>query len=300
MPDFDLSITICSWNTRKDLRDCLKSIEACLSEGKIETIVFENASEDESAEMVESEFPWVKLLKSNVNLGFGKGHNLAMEAASGRYFMPLNSDTIIHPNALRALIEFMDQHPEIGIVGPKLLNPDGSLQFSCRRFPTPMAALFRNTPLGKMFPKNKYSREYLMQDWKHDEPREVDWVSGAAICIRRECYQKIGGFDEQFFMYLEDVDWCKRAGDAGFKVVYFPGAVITHAIGRSTDRVANAMIRQFHQSMMLFYRKHYLSHANIIVKPFAFVFAKLFLWLRQSTFLMKNRIDDWKRRTGRL
>lgn len=300
MQDFDLSITICSWNTRKELRECLQSIHNRLGEAKIETIVFENASEDESGEMVESEFPWVKLLRSNINLGFGKGHNLAMEAASGRYLMPLNSDTIVHENAFSAIVSFMDAHLEIGILGPKLLNPDGSLQFSCRQFPTPIAALFRNTPLGKLFPKNRYSREYLMQDWQHDEPREVDWVSGAALCIRRECYQKIGGFDEQFFMYLEDVDWCKRTADAGYKVVYFPNATITHAIGKSTDRVANAMIRQFHYSMMLFYRKHYLSKVNILLRPLAVISAKVFLWLRQSTFLVKNCIDDWKRRTGRL
>ncbi len=300
MPDLDLSITICSWNTRKDLRECLSSLEKCKSETQFEVIVFDNASEDESGKMVENEFPWAKLIQSNHNLGFGKGQNLAMEAASGRYLMPLNSDTLVHSGALSEIVKFMDTHSEVGILGPKLLNPDGSLQFSCRKFPTPLAALFRNTPLGKLFPKNRFSREYLMQDWNHDDAREVDWVSGAAICINRECYHTIGGFDEQFFMFLEDVDWCKRAWQAGFKVMYFPKAVITHSIGKSTDRIANPMIVQFHDSMMLYYQKHHLSKMNLFVRPFAFGFAKLFLWLRQSTFLTKNKIDDWKRRTGRL
>lgn len=294
--DFELSITICSWNTKEDTRKCLQSIYDCSHEGKIETIVIENASEDSSAEMIENEFPWVNLIKLEQNVGFAKGHNIGFKESKGEILMALNSDTIVHRGALHNLISFLKQNKDVGIAGPKLLNPDGSLQYSCRKFPTPLAALFRNTPLGKMFPKNKYARDYLMQDWAHDESRDVDWLSGAALCIKRELYEKIGGFDEQFFMYLEDVDLCKRAHEAGYRVVYLPDAIITHAIGRSSDRVANEMIKQFHKSMMLYYKKHNLRKTFFLFRPFASAFAKLFLWLRQTTLLAKNKLDDWKRR----
>lgn len=300
MSDFELSVTICSWNTRDDLRECLNSLERGRGELELEVIVWDNASTDGSPEMIACEFPWVKLFRSDRNLGFGGGHNAAMKRAKGRFLMPLNSDAIVHEGALLHLVDFLKQHPDVGIAAPKLLNPDGSLQYSCRRFPTPAAAVFRNTPLGKLFPKNKYSREYLMQDWAHDEPRDVDWVSGAAFCITRECYEATGGFDEQFFMYMEDVDLCYRAHQLGFRVVYLPNAVVTHAIGRSTDIVANKMIEQFHRSMMLFYRKHYLPKVSPILRPFAMIAAAIFLWLRKTVLITKNRIDDWKRRTGRL
>lgn len=296
MPDLEASITICSWNTREDLRVCLESLERSRAEAAIEVVVVDNASGDGSADMVQTNFPWVRLFRMEHNLGFGAGHNYAFERSGGEFLFALNSDTVVHAGAIRTLLDYMGQNGDVGICGPKLLNPDGTLQFSCRRFPTPQAMLFRNTPLGKLFPKNKYTREYLMLDWPHDEPRDVDWLSGAALCIRRECYKKIGGFDDRFFMYLEDVDLCYRAHEAGFRVVYVPSAVITHAIGRSTDIVANKMIRQFHKSMMLFYKKHYLPKLNALVRPFAIAAAECALFLRQSLFIGKNKLDDMRRK----
>ncbi|MCW5946645.1 MAG: glycosyltransferase family 2 protein [Fimbriimonadales bacterium] len=295
-----VSVTVCSWNTCDELRACLQSLDAVRGEVEFEVIVWDNASEDGSADMVESEFAWVRLLRSQSNLGFGGGHNAAMSHAVGEILMPLNSDAKVHPGALSKLSEFMSAYADVGIVGPKLLNPDGTLQYSCRKFPTPLAAVFRNTPLGRLFPNNRFSREYLMQDWPHDQARDVDWVSGAAFCMSRECYEKTQGFDEQFFMYMEDVDLCYRAHELGFRVVYYPEAVVTHAIGRSTDLVANKMIVQFHKSMMLFYKKHYLPKTPVIFRPFILASAHVFLWLRKTVLTTKNRIDDWKRRTGRL
>ncbi|MCH8274442.1 MAG: glycosyltransferase family 2 protein [Armatimonadetes bacterium] len=300
MPDFDLSITICSWNTRNDLRECLASLGKVRDEANFEVIVLDNASDDGSPDMVQHEYPWVHLMRRDENLGFGAGHNRAMREAGGALVMPLNSDTIVHEGAIRAIVKFMEEKPDVGVLGPKLLNPDGSLQYSCRRFPTPMAALFRNTPLGRLFPNNRFSRDYLMQDWLHDEPRDVDWVSAAAVCIRRAVYEKIGGFDERFFMYMEDVDLCFRVWKAGYRVTYFPGAVITHAIGRSTDIAANKMIRQFHHSMMLFYKKHHLPSMPLLLRPLAVGSAAVMLWLRRTVLIAKNRLDEWKRRTGRL
>jgi GT2 family glycosyltransferase len=295
MPDFDLSITICSWNTLADTRACLQSLREAQGEARFEVIVVDNASEDNSADMVEKEFPEYTLLRQYTNLGFTGGHNLALEQATGRYKALLNSDTVLHPGAIKTLVAFMDANPKAGIVGPKLLNPDGSLQMSCRRFPNPVAAAFRNTWLGKLFPNNKYVREYLMADFQHDQPREVDWVSGAALFIRSETIAQIGTLDDGFFMYCEDVDLCKRAWDAGWQVMYCPQAVITHAIGKSSDQVPNRMIARFHLSMLRYYRKHVIASQPPIARPFSLAFAASALGARATLFYIKNKIDVVKR-----
>lgn len=296
MPDFDLTITICSWNTVEDLRACLASLVAAQHEAHFEVVVVDNASSDGSPDMVEAEFPQFRLLRQTKNLGFTGGHNLAIAERKGRNVALLNSDTVVHQGAIQRITEFMAAEPAAGIVGPKLLNPDGSLQFSCRRFPNPVAAAFRNTFLGRLFPNNRFTRDYLMTDWTHDGPREVDWVSGAALFLRKEVVDKIGVLDDSLFMYCEDVDICKRAWNAGFKVMYLPDAVITHAIGRSTDKVANKMIVRFHRSMFRYYLKHDVKESFILAKPFLVIFAGLALGARATAFLAKNYLDAAKRK----
>jgi GT2 family glycosyltransferase len=249
--------------------------------------------------MVASEFPEFRLLRQTQNLGFTGGHNLALAERRGRHAALLNSDTVVHPGAIGALTAYMDGHPEAGIVGPKLLNPDGSLQYSCRRFPNPLAAAFRNTFLGRWFPRNRFVRDYLMTDLGHDAVREVDWVSGAAMFIRGDLFDKIGGLDDRYFMYCEDTDYCKRAWEAGYKVVYVPQAVITHAIGRSTDRVANKMIVRFHRSMFRFYKKHLISQVWWPLRPGCLAFAAAALSARAGIFLTKNAMDAVRRKFGR-
>jgi len=299
MPDFDLSITICSWNTQADLRICLQSLHDIRDEANFEVLVVDNNSEDGSPDMVEAEFPWVKQFRLPANLGFTGGNNYALGRMSGRHALLLNSDTIVHPGALRTLLQFLSDHPKVGIIGPKLLNSDGSLQYSARTFPNPVAALFRNTPLGRLFPNNRYTRDYLMQDWDHQSEREVDWVSGAALLAREELMAKIGFLDPDYYMFLEDVDWCYRAWEAGYSVMYVPSAVITHAIGRSTDKAPNRMIWTFHRSMLLFYRKHMLAKQPALIRPFAHGAATLAVAARASIFLTKNKIDAIRRKLGR-
>jgi len=299
MQDLELSVTICSWNTREDLRACLASLEAVRDEARFEVLVVDNASKDGSPDMVESAFPWVRLMRMNENLGFTKGHNTAIAARSAPHAFLLNSDTHVHPGALRAILDYHAANPQAGIVGPKLLNPDGSLQYSCRHFPNPIAALFRNTFFGKLFPANRFTRDYLMTDWDHSEVREVDWVSGAAFFASDDLIAKVGLFDPAFFMFCEDVDWCFRAWQGGFKVVYFPGSLITHAIGRSTDQVANKMIVRFHQSMLRFYRKNMLSNVPWILRPAAYCFAGAALSARAGLQIAKNWSDEAERRLRR-
>ena len=288
-----LSVTICSWNTQDDLRACLRSLEGI--EG-VETIVCDNNSEDGSPAMVAAEFPWARLLAQRENLGFTGGQNLMIGARKAPHVLLLNSDTVVHPGALGGLLDYLAANPEVGIVGPKLLNPDGSLQLSCRRFPNPLAALFRNTPLGRLFPNNRFTREYLMADFEHDVPREVDWVSGAALLARGELVERIGGLDPEFFMFCEDVDWCWRAWKAGYKVVYLPSSTITHAIGRSTDKVPNRMIGRFHRSMWRFYRKNMLPEVALPLRPLALLGAGTALALRAGLFILSNKVDRLKER----
>ncbi len=296
MQDLELSVTICSWNTQSDLHACLRSLEALVGEASYEVIVIDNNSEDESADMVETDFPWVRLYRMEHNLGFTGGHNYALAQRKAPHALLLNSDTIVHAGALRTLLEYSKDHPEAGIIGPKLLNPDGSLQYSCRHFPNPGAALFRNTFLGKWFPNNPFTKRYLMSDWNHNEPREVDWVSGAAFLATSRLMDKIGFMDPEYFMFCEDVDWCFRAWEAGFKVVYLPQTVITHAIGRSTDKAPNRMIGRFHRSMFRFYQKNMLPKLSPFLRPLAYAAAAGALTLRATLFIAKNRIDDMKRR----
>jgi hypothetical protein len=253
----DLSVCIVNWNTRSDLEHALDSVLKADQGLDLQVIVVDNASRDGSADMVRERFAQVSLIRSPQNLGFARGYNLAARQARGRYLLILNPDTEARPDALRRLVEFMDAHPAAAAAGPRLLNSDGTLQLSCRRFPRALAGVFRNTFLGRLFPGNRYAAHYLMTDWNHAEPREVDWVSGAAMCVRREAWDQIGGFDERFFMYAEDMDWCLRAREAGWQIHYVPDAAIIHRVGRSSDQRPAAMVVQFHRSMARFYCKHY-------------------------------------------
>ena len=283
----DVSVIIVNWNTRDDLRECLRSLHPSLHQGlQVEIIVVDNASWDDSVAMVKREFPDVKLIENRLNEGFGKAHNRAALIAQGRYLMLLNSDARAHPGALKDLVDYADAHPDVGIIAPKVLNPDGSLQYSCRRFPVYEAGLFRNTILGRLFPQNRFVRDYLMTDFDHAHTADVDWVSGCAMMIRRETWHQLGGFDEWFFMYCEDVDLCWRAHEAGWRVVYHPEAVVTHTIGRSTDKAVNAMIRQFHHSHRLFFQKHHAHRLPIWSR----LLIPLGLWLRANLLVARNHL----------
>jgi len=263
----DLSVIVLNWNAREDLRRCLASVEAHPPAHDVRIVVADNDSHDGSAEMVAAEFPQHVLVRHPRNAGFGAGNNRALPLATGRYVMFLNPDTVVWERAFDALIDYGDAHPDVGILGAKLLNPDGSLQYSCRRFPNLGTGFYRNTPLGRMLPGNRWTSDYLMRDFDHASPLDVDWVSGAALVIRREALQELKGFDEDFYMYCEDVDLCMRAHRAGWRVVYIPDAVITHVIGRSSDLVPARMTYEFHRSMYTFYRKHYAASTPLFVRP---------------------------------
>ena len=282
----DIAVIIVNWNAREDLRVCLASLYAePRPRLSYDIWVVDNASADGSAAMVAAEFPEVHLVTNAENLGFSKANNQAIAETDSRYVFLLNSDAAVHPGALDTLLEYADSHAEAGIIGPKVLNPDGTLQFSCRRFPSLGAGFFRNTYLGRLFPNNSYARDYLMTDFDHASDKAVDWVSGCAMLIRRATINKIGALDERFYMYCEDVDICQRVWDSGQEVVYVPASVVTHAIGRSSDKNADKMIREFHQS---WYEYDLKRHPNSPALRRAAVYSGL--WLRAAVRIAKRRM----------
>lgn len=257
-PRCDISLVIVHRNGEQLLRDCLASLPSACEGIAWEAIVVDNGSTDRSTEIVREEFPGVRLIANRENLGFTKANNQGLRIAHGRYLVLLNNDTISHARAFVRAVAYLDAHRDIGVAGLKLLNPDGSRQLSCRRFPSFKQALFnRYSLLTRLFPNNPHSARYLMTDLADDEVRDVDWVSGACMIIRRRVAAQIGGLDERFFMYSEDVDYCLRAWRAGWRVAYLPVAEITHLIGQTSSRYPFVPLVERHRSMYLFYKKHY-------------------------------------------
>ncbi len=267
----DLSVVILNWNARDYLFAALTSIVSQSWQHNIEAIVVDNHSLlDNSAAMVRADFPQVTLIETGRNLGFSAGNNVGLRAACGRYILFLNPDTVTHEKAFDILIDWMDAHPEAGACGPRLFNTDGSLQASCRAFPSFGAGLFRNTLLGRLFPNNPWSRGYLMQDFQHNQEQPVDWLSGSALMVRRDALEQIGGgWDESYFMYCEVVDLCYRLKTKGWPRFYVPQATLTHHIGKSSDWAMGAMIRRHHASMLRFYFKHYARGWGWLGAPLA-------------------------------
>ncbi len=227
----DLSLIILNYNTKDWLKNCLTSIFQYIDETmKIEIIVVDNASTDGSSKMVLQEFPQVKLIQSQENGGFAKGNNLGIKVAKGTYIMLLNSDTeFTEKTDLVAMIQYMNTHKRAGVMTPRLELSDGSLDLASHRGePTPWAAFSFFSKLERMFPNSKKFAQYH-QTWKDFTlVHEIDACSGAAMLVRASLLSKIGLLDEQFFMYAEDLDWCKRFRKAGYKVVYFPHSIIIH------------------------------------------------------------------------
>ena len=257
-PDLDISLIIVPRNGEQLLRDCLESLP-CACEGIAwEAIVVDNGSTDGSSEMVEKEFPEARLVRNTENLGFTRANNQGIEIAGGRYLVLLNNDTKSQPESFTKAVRYLDENADVGAAGLKLLNADMTRQLSCRRFPTFQQALFnRYSLLTRLFPNNSYSANYLMTDIDDDKIHDVDWVSGACLIFRRDVLDAIGGLDERFFMYSEDVDYCLRVWQAGFRVIYLPISNVIHYIGQTSAKYPFMPILTRHRSMYKFYKKHY-------------------------------------------
>jgi N-acetylglucosaminyl-diphospho-decaprenol L-rhamnosyltransferase len=259
----DLSILIVHYNTPGLLRQTLKGIRLAAPKLRYEVIVVDNNPEMPIAEKVAAEFPEVKLIVPERHLGFGGGMNRAMDIASGRYVLVFNPDIAVLAGGLEELVRFMDANADVGIAGPQLLHPDGSIQYSCFRFMRPEVILYRRLPWLSRLPSVKVQMDrYVMAEWDHGETRDVDYMLGAALCVRREALAQVGGFDPAFFVYFEDQDWCRRFWKAGWRVTYNPGAKLIHYHRRETaeggllSQLLNPLTRIQVRSAIYYYRKY--------------------------------------------
>ncbi len=253
-----LSVVIVAHQSRAHLAACLRSLDEQTEAPPLEVIVVDNGSRDGGAEAARQEFPQITLLTTPRNVGFAAGANLGIRQGKGAYVLLLNPDTVVAPGALTRMVTFLQATPDAGAVGPRLLDPDGSLQLSCRAFPGRwMVLAHRYALLTRLCPENPLTRRYLLTDWDHAEVRSVDWVSGACLMTTRDVLARVGLLDEGFFLFNEDVDFCKRVWAAGFKVYYVPDAVVQHDIGISDRRDRVPLILARHRSMLRYHHKHF-------------------------------------------
>jgi len=263
----DLSIIIVNYNTCDLLRDCLDTVYASEGGFEYEVIVVDNCSPDGSVAMVQQDFPQAELIANEVNKGYAYANNLGMRQARGDYVLLLNPDTVLPSNALKDMITFMEEHPDTGVAGPKLVLADGSLDLACRRsFPTLDVALYRLLGLSKRYPNSPRYNRYNLGYLDPNQVAEVDSVVGAFMLIRRKALDQTGFFDERFFMYAEDIDLCYRIKvDCGWRIHYNPAVVVTHYKGQATIKRWVPMTIQFYRAMWLFHQKHYARHSFFLL-----------------------------------
>ena len=290
-----LDIAIVNYNSTDYLLRCLKSICDSLEELPARIFVQDNASKD-NVDRVTSVCARVHLSKNSYNMGFARAVNIVLKQGAAPYVVVLNPDTRIENNFFETATHYMDENPDIGIMGPRILNPDGSVQGSARAFPTALTGLFgRSTFITKWFPNNKMSRRNVIT-CKSDgiTPMEVDWVSGACMVVRKEALDDVGFLDERFFLYWEDADWCKRMRASGWKVIYYPRASIVHYAGGSCAESHIRATVEFHKSAYRLFAKH-AKGAQRFAKP-------LVMWvlaLRLLLVISWNVMRRWSGRTDR-
>lgn len=266
MDDFEVTLAIINYNTKDWLDDCLKAITKAPPLAAHEIYVVDNASTDGSVGFVAREYPEVHIIENAGNLGFSAAANQALRTSHAKYVLILNTDTMVDPEAIDILVEFADARDDLAVAGPLLLNTDETVQLSGRRFPSFLDATM-HAFLGIIWPSNPYSVRYRMLDWDRTSERTVDWVSGAAMFIRRDAAREINFFDEGFFMYVEDMDLCYRFWQKGWKVYFCPDAKVVHHIAKSSEQSSAKMIIEFQRSLYRFFAKNYSHTWKLLLKP---------------------------------
>ena len=264
----DLSVVILNWNTADLVVACLRALQQNPYHGDHEILVVDNASEDDSAARVAAGFPAVRLIRNAENLGYSAGNNVGLRAARGRFLLLLNSDTEVGPGALDRLVGFLQATPGVGAVTCRLVNPDGSLQASCMRFPTLTTALVFDTFLARLPFGRRHLDHYFMRDFDHAEAREVDQIPGTCTCLPREVLDRVGLLDETLWLFFNDVDLCKRIRDAGHAIHFLPDVEVLHHYGASTSRFVHFAV-QWHLNRVAYYRKHFGAWSVLVTKPVA-------------------------------
>lgn len=246
-----VSAVVVNFNARDHLLACVASLRA---EGVDDVVVVDNHSADGSRRALEAADPAARIVATGANLGYGSAANRGAAVATGRRLLVCNSDVVLEPGAVKSLAAFLDAEPGVGIVGPRIESTDGTLYPSPRTFPD-MGAALGHAFVGLVAPRNRFTRRYRMLDWDHARTRSVDWVSGSCFLAERAAWDAVGGFDEDYFMYVEDVDLCWRAHRAGWDVAFEPEARVVHVQGVSTDLAPYRMIVEHHRSLLRFHRR---------------------------------------------
>jgi GT2 family glycosyltransferase len=262
----ELSVVIVAWNAKHYLELCLDSLAKAPPRRSMEVLVVDNASSDDTVEMVEAQYPWVKLIKSQENLGFSKGNNVAIRQCQGRYVALVNPDVIVFPGCLDALADFLDENPRVGDVGPRVFNPDMTQQSTCRRFPTLWNNFCSATRLESIFKGSRVFAGEHMFYFSHDRTLAVDVIVGCFSMIRREAFDDVGLLDEGLFMYGDDVDWCRRANKAGWQVVFYPGAQAIHDRGKTTAPFPAHFAVAQQRSVLHYWTKHHTLFGVLGIK----------------------------------
>jgi GT2 family glycosyltransferase len=288
-----ISVVIVSYNTKTLLIACLRALYS--SQGikePLQVIVVDNASQDGSVEAVRVGFPQVEVIAEEENLGFSKANNIGLERSNGKYILLLNPDTVVNPDVLRIMEDYISEHSEVGVLGCKLITPDGKLDLACRRkFPSAWDGFCRATGLSDLFPQWRLFGGYNLRYLDENKTYPVDCVNGAFMFCRREAVLEVGLMDEAFFMYAEDIDWCYRFKQAGWQIVYHPAATTLHVKGASSSTSSNLMIRELFRSNEIFYRKHYFNRAGLLGQ-FA-VISGLRIWMIMT--LVRNSLHKRKK-----
>jgi N-acetylglucosaminyl-diphospho-decaprenol L-rhamnosyltransferase len=239
---------VVNYNAGDSLVECVRSLRA---DGVLDIVVPDNSSSDGSDRAVAASDPNVVVLPTGGNLGFGAAANRGVAACPGDYVLVLNPDTLVEPGTVKVLADALDRDPALALVGPRIENVDGSLYPSARTFPS-LADAMGHAFLGLVNPSNRFTRRYRMLDWDHAVPRDVDWVAGTCMLLRRSAFEAVGGFDERYFMYVEDVDLCWRLWRTGWRVAYEPAGRVVHTIGLSSEQTPYRMIAEHHRSLLRF------------------------------------------------
>ena len=291
-----LDICIVTWRTRDLLRACLRSVAGQPEVAEI--VVVDNASGDGTVEMVRDEFPRIRLIANERNLGYAAGSNQAIRAGAAPFLLLLNPDTEVRAGALGGMLSAFGEDatgetpvpPKVGAVAAQLLLPDGRIQRSCRSFPDPAAVLYDAVGLSRLFPRSEAFGRYRMTYWDHSSPREVDQPMASALALRHAALDEVGLFDEDFPLYFNDVDLCYRLKQAGWKILFEPKAKVLHHLGASTRQVRPAAIVESHRSLIQFYRKHYRGRVSWYGYAAVIAFAWLTMWPRAGIAWLARRL----------
>lgn len=288
-----LSIIIVNWNAREMLKDCLATVMDRLDPTLDEVIVIDNGSEDGSARMVAKEYPIVRLIANPDNRGFAAANNQGFAAARGRHLLLLNNDTLVHGDVLEQSVRYLDTHPDVGVMGCRVLNDDGSVQLTCSAYPTFFNLFLLTSGLWKLrWPR--FLGRYQLADWRRDSERDVDIVSGCYMMVRTAATRQVGLLDERFFFFGEETDWCKRFRDAGWGVRFAPVGEITHFGSVSARRHHHKRDVMLSQAMVRLHRKHggWLKAASVWSLLFGFNLSRAFFWGVGSLFSKRVEVRE--------